>query len=374
MIAVSMMFRYADFVTYLGGSEYELGWIVGIGMFGALAMRFFQGAGIDRYGAGNIWAASVALVVASLMAHLWVDRIDTPLIYVLRILYTTSLAGAFGASITFVSLRAPAHRTGESIGALGSSGFVGMAVGPVIADYLFAQPSAGREAVDRLFLWASAISLVALIATLQARAFGGPRPPANRRSLPMWWLLKRYHPGAILMVGVAMGLAIGIPFYFLRPFTERLGIPGIRGFFLVYASVAFSVRLVCRRLPDRWGVRRTVMLGMLFLTADMLSFLFVHDSWSLLIPATFGGIAHAFVFPAAMTGGSLAFPTRYRGLATTLMLTMFDLGNLVGQPAVGTILRLAERMGWPPYPNDVPERRAADAGGAGDLRRVVSRR
>ena len=290
MIAVSMMFRYADFVTFLGGSEYELGWIVGIGMFGALAMRFFQGAGIDRYEPATFGPLRW-LVVASLIAHLWVDRIDTPLIYVLRILYTTSLAGAFGASITFVSLRAPAPRTGESIGALGSSGFVGMAVGPVIADYLFAQPSAGREAVDRLFIWASVISLVALVATLQARAFGGPRPPANRRSLPMWWLLKRYHPGVILMVGVAMGLAIGIPFYFLRPFTERLGIPGIRGFFLVYASVAFSVRLVCRRLPDRWGVRRTVMLGMAFLIADMLSFLFVHDPWSLLIPATFGGIS-----------------------------------------------------------------------------------
>ena len=166
----------------------------------------------------------------------------------------------------------------------------------------------------------------------------------------MWWLLKRYHPGTILLVGVAMGLAIGIPFYFLSPFAERLGIPGIRGFFLVYASVAFSIRLVCRRLPDRWGVRRTVMLGMLFLMADMLSFLWVHDRWTLLIPATLGGIAHAFVFPAAMTGGSLAFPTRYRGLATTLMLTMFDLGNLVGQPAVGTMLTVAERFGWPPYP------------------------
>jgi hypothetical protein len=51
-----------------------------------------------------------------------------------------------------------------------------------------------------------------------------------------------------------------------------------------------------------------------------------------------------------MTGGSLAFPTRYRGLATTLMLTAFDLGNLLGQPAVGSMLRLADFMGWPPYP------------------------
>jgi MFS family permease len=350
MIGVSLMFRYADFVSYLGGTEFELGWIVGIGMLGALAMRFLQGFGIDRYGAGNIWVASVALVLFSLVAHLWVERVDTLSIYLLRILYTTSLAGAFGASITFVSLRAPAHRTGESIGALGSSGFVGMAVGPAMADYLFAQTDSGRGAVDQMFLWAAAMSLVALIATVQARALGGPRPPVKRRPLPMWWLLRRYHPGAILAVGVAMGLAIGIPFYFLRPFAQQLGIPGIRSFFLVYSGVAFTVRLVGRRLPDRLGVRRTIIVGMLFLTADMLSFLFVHDQWSLMIPAAFGGVAHAFVFPAAMTGGSLAFPTRYRGLATTLMLAMFDLGNLVGQPAVGSLLKLAEHMGWPPYP------------------------
>ena len=43
------LFRYADFVTCLGGSEYELGWIVGVGMLGSIAMRIFQGVGIDRY-------------------------------------------------------------------------------------------------------------------------------------------------------------------------------------------------------------------------------------------------------------------------------------------------------------------------------------
>jgi ABC-type branched-subunit amino acid transport system permease subunit len=63
-----------------------------------------------------------------------------------------------------------------------------------------------------------------------------------------------------------------------------------------------------------------------------------------------GGIAHAFVFPAAMADGSLAFPMRYRGLATTLMLTVFDLGSLIGQPAVGSVIKLAQFMGWPAYP------------------------
>ena len=50
MVGVSLLFRYADFVTLLGGTEFHLGWIVGVGMVGSLAMRLSMGSCIDRYG------------------------------------------------------------------------------------------------------------------------------------------------------------------------------------------------------------------------------------------------------------------------------------------------------------------------------------
>ncbi len=33
-VAAGLNYRYADFVTFLGGSELHLGWIVGVGMVG----------------------------------------------------------------------------------------------------------------------------------------------------------------------------------------------------------------------------------------------------------------------------------------------------------------------------------------------------
>ena len=147
-----------------------------------------------------------------------------------------------------------------------------------------------------------------------------------------------------------MGVGIGIPFSFLRTFAAELGIEGIRSFFLVYAAVAFVVRISCRQLPDQWGVKRTLLLGLSCLAISMVSYLCVTGPRTLLIPAALGGLAHAFVFPAAVAGSSLAFPIWYRGIATTLILTMFDIGSLVGQPAVGSILTLAKRAGWPAYP------------------------
>ena len=61
MVGVALLYRYADFVTGLGGGEYELGWIVGIGMIGSLATRLTIGAGIDRRGPRVVWLGSTAL-------------------------------------------------------------------------------------------------------------------------------------------------------------------------------------------------------------------------------------------------------------------------------------------------------------------------
>ena len=61
-------------------------------------------------------------------------------------------------------------------------------------------------------------------------------------------------------------------------------------------------------------------------------------------------MAHALLFPAVVGGGSGAFPKRYRGLGTTLMLAMLDGGNLIGQPAVGGIIEAAKLLNMPSYP------------------------
>ena len=355
MVSVSMMFRYADFVSVLSqgsdDTEHLLGWIVGIGATGSIAMRMIQGVAIDRLGAGRVWVCSLIAAALTFWSHQFIQQVDTPPIFLIRILFATSVAGAFGASITFVSLRAPEGRIAELIGVLGSSGFIGMAGGPYVADWILRPGQVDLPHIHLLFKTAAAIVVFSAVSAFAANVKASP---ARKRSSlgnrpPAWWLLKRYHPGSILLMGLAMGIGIGIPFNFVRPFSESLDVSGIGPFFLVYAGTAFVVRIFTRTLPDRWGVRPTVTMGMCFLAISMFAYLIAFNRWLLLVPAIFGGIAHAFVFPAAVAGCSVSFPVRYRGLATTLMLGMFDLGNLVGPPTVGTILKLTRDLGLPDY-------------------------
>ncbi len=352
MVCVSVLFRYANFVTLRGGSELTLGLIVGVGMVGALAMRGALGVATDRYGARRVWMASLVVVIISLLGHWALTPLRGPaldaLVYLARILQMVGLAGAFGASLTFISLRAPADRIGEMVGTLGSSGFIGLALGPLLGDLLFAPSEAITNAmVQRMFLAAAGAAALSLLLTYGSTR--GSTPIKQKDRPPMLWLIRRYHPGAVLFCAAAMGIGVMLPHTFLQPYAEQLGIHRIRTFFFVYAATAFAVRIATRRFTDRYGIRFTAQLGFVFLAASMLSFTIVRGELLLALPAALGGISHAFLFPAIIKGGSVSFPIRYRGLATTLVLAMFDLANLVGQPAIGAVVEYAPNLGLPGY-------------------------
>jgi MFS family permease len=108
--------------------------------------------------------------------------------------------------------------------------------------------------------------------------------------------------------------------------------------------------MASRRLPERIGPSRTILLGMAILVVSMLLYLVVRSAWQLAIPAIATGAAHALLFPSIVAGASGGFPARSRGLGTTLILGTFDLGNFLGMPIAGSVVHAARDAGLPPYP------------------------
>jgi len=348
MIALSILVRYADFVTHLGGAEGQLGLIVGVGMVGSLIMRFGQGIGIDRLGAGTVWLWSLVFLVLSLLAHCLIQSATSPSIFLVRILMQTSVAGVFGASITYISRRVPPERMAEIIGTLGTSGFIGILVGPQIADWICSGETIDRGQLNQLFLTSGCLVSISLVAAWGATRGQSIKPV--RRSPNLCALMRRYHPGVVMLVAAAVGAGVSVPNTFLRTYAAEIEIQQIGLFFGTYAITAFAVRMLTRRQFERRGNRIWMMWGLAALACSMLLYLTVRTTWHLMIPGSMAGVAHALLFPAVVAGGSTAFPERYRGLGTTLMLGMFDIGALFGAPAVGGILHFARRFGLPAYP------------------------
>lgn len=360
LVSISLLFRYADFVQSIGGDERDLGWIVGLGTVSAVLFRIYQGTAIDRFGPMLVWVLSLAGLIVSNLLHIGIDDVDGWQVYAIRLLMNLCIAGVFGSWLSFVSLRVPEHKVAEVIGVVGSSGFVGMAIGPVLGDWIFGAGSTIEVKVDMMFYVSAALLCASLVGAISAgfldsveRKANGVSPHRNphQRSGPgIWQLLQKHHPGFLLVVAGVMGMSISIPGTFLRPFAAQLDIEQIKYFFLVYNIVAFGSRVMMRRAPEILGLRNAILLGLFFMALSMVLYSVVDSTAMLVVPAIAGGLAHSFLFPSVVAGGTAFFPKENRGLATSLVLAMYDIGVLVGSPLVGISVTSTRGMNLPEYP------------------------
>ena len=347
-IATALLYRYSDFLTLLGGNEFHLGWIVGVGMIGSLLMRLSLGSCIDNYGTKLVWLGSTLLFAAACFAHLAVVSHTGAAIYVLRVLFCVAVAGIVGASTTFVSKSGPTERMAELVGMLGTSGFLGIVGGTLLGDFLLGSVTVDRHQVEQMFIAAGVLGLLSYpFAWLATRGEVWAKPLGGSSLVSV---LRRHHPGPVLVICVAMGLGLGLPCVFLRTYAADLDIPRIGLFFFVYCVAAIVTRLITRRWPERFGTRRLIVVSMVGLVGAMLLFLPVHREWHLVLPAVGFGCSHAILFPAVIAAGSVTFPARHRGLAMVLVLAAYDVGQLIGAPTAGAVLRYSPSAGLPPYP------------------------
>lgn len=357
---LGILFRYADFITVLGGTEFHLGWIVGVGMVGSFFARIFLGTWIDRYGARPLWIGSLALFVVTCFAHLLITSYAGVAIYALRMFYCCAMAGIIGASMTFIGGRVPEQRLPELIGMLGTAGMVGNVIGAVCGDLLLGVAEITRARVDAMFVVAGLFGVIAVpFAWAATRSESRPSrktQPQRKASAAasanpsLWAIVWRYHPGMVFAVGVAMGVGLGLPGTFLRTYADVLGIQRISLFFFIYAGSAIVVRILTRDWFERFGTRAVILLGTAGMVVSLLLLLPVHAEWHLIVPGVAFGFSQAILYPAIVAAGAVSFPAENRGLATVLVLATWDIGVFVGSPAAGALLQYSPAFGLSPYP------------------------
>ena len=159
---MGLLFRYADFITLLGGTEFHLGWIVGVGMVGSFFMRMALGSWIDRYGTRPLWLGSLLLFAVTCFAHLAIASHTGVAIYLLRISYCCAVAGINGASMTFISKQGPTERLAELVGMLGTAGFMGTVIGALLGDVLLGSVAVDQAGVWQMFIVAGLMGLLAM--------------------------------------------------------------------------------------------------------------------------------------------------------------------------------------------------------------------
>jgi MFS family permease len=271
---------------------------------------------------------ALALVLYTLVASL-------PALVALRLVAGTGEALAFVATATIVNDLAPDERRGEAVSLYSLAIWGGLAVGPVLGE-----AALGNGAYDTVWLAATGCALAAGVVALGlpetrpqvARPVG--RAPLIHRAALL--------PGLVLVFGMIgfAGMAAFVPLY-----ARELGLGGAAPVFALNAAIVIAVRLLGRKIPDRFGPRRAATVAMMLAASGLGVIALVQTPAGLYAGTVVLALGQALVFPALMTIVVATAPPEGRSSAVGSFTACADLGYAIGAISLGAVAATAGYSG-----------------------------
>lgn len=329
------------YIEGLGGSEIEIGVVMGLYSAAGIVCQPLMGAWVDAFGRRPFMRFGTAVVAATELLSLVAG---SPSVFgLVRLVQGVGFSAFFVSSYTMVIDLVPVERRGWALGIYGVAGLSSTALAPLAGEWVVR-----HFGFRALFVMAAALTGVAAalswrIPERRGRIDAVPgRLPSMRGSLEDLLRL----PMAITLL---FGLGSGALFTFMPTFAESLGVTTLALFYTAYAGAAMLVRLAAGGLIDSRGRRAVIVPSMLiqaFATAILaaLGLLLARGTQVPVLPFLFlGGLlaggAHGFLYPglAALVTDATA-PAR-RGKVVGLFSAAVLGGNALGAFVFGFVAR-----------------------------------
>jgi MFS family permease len=307
--------RFAEFA--LGADA--LGFGVALGSFSvvSLILRPIVGWSSDRFGRRPLLIGGAIANVAALALHLVVN--DLLLFTVARGLLGAAEGFFFVAALAAAADIAPDARRGEAISFLSLSLYLGIAIGPPVAEAIFAAGS-----YTAVWIAAASVSAVAVALALLVpeSAPGLSVSPGDRPRRGPLIHPAGIFPGIIILFGL-WGMAGFLTF--LPLYGPELGLDGVGLPLTAYALVVVVLRIVGATWPDRFGAAR-LSSAALAISAVGLTIIGLAPNTVVLMAGTIVfATGVAFTMPALLALAVSRVPPTERGTVVGTATVFLDL-------------------------------------------------
>lgn len=316
----------------LGGDGVAIGFVVGTFFVATLLARPLAGRLGDERGRRVVLVGGAAVMAAAIAAFPLASNVVS--LAVLRFIQGAGEAAFYVAAATAVTDLVPASRRGQAVSYFSGALYGGIAIGPLVGEWVL-----GDGGYSRVWVLAAGLGAVAAVLSLGLRE--GPRPV---RSGPRPRLV---HPAG-LMPGSAFGLGtFGYAAFaaFMPLYAPSLGLKGSAPVFGLYAGLTLLGRLFGARIPDRLGPSTTARAGLVTMAVGMA----ILGAWHT-IPGLWTGTAvfaagNAFMFPALLSLALDAAPEGERAAVVGTVVAFFDLGQGAGALLLGPLVAVSGYTG-----------------------------
>lgn len=323
----------------LGQSTAMTGFMMGLASATALLSRVFAGPMADERGRKPVMHLGLMFCLLAGLFYLPQQGLWT--LTLARLLHGAGEGFLLTAGVAWTVDLAPPHARAQRLGLLASGVWGGLSLGPVIGAMLGTMFHVG------LFVAASVTPLVLLVFLLPntkpvtgAKVEGGTAREESR--------LAKLFPRPALLPGVLLGLAnfswaalSGFLVLYLRHGSSPVNGTKVLSCFAL--TVLFG-RTAMGSLPDRWGPRRTLLIGLSCIAAGL--------AWLAWLPwpvtaygaAILIGTGYSFPWPSLAVIVTGKVPAETRASALGVLTAMNDLFVAVAGPLLGWV---ATHLGFP---------------------------
>ncbi|MBO1005698.1 MFS transporter [Pseudogracilibacillus auburnensis] len=333
LMTVAMLFLFTSFymlyptlplfIKQIGGNESQVGLAMGMFMLSAVVLRPLIGGLLDRFGRRPFIVWGLVFFAVAMYMYEWVGGIFT--LMALRILHGMSWGVSTTSILTAITDMIPSNRRGEGLGWSGMAMTLAMAVGPLVGIWVSESLS-----YKTMFLFATALSAVALLLTFGAKIPYQPKPGARRIEI----FEKSVLPVTITVF--FLFIAYGGITTFVPLFANSIHVNS-GNFFLVYALTLVFIRPFAGKLSDKFGETFIIVPALVITILALIVLGWSTGLFEVLLSAVLYGIGFGSAQPALQAATlRLVHPER-TGVANASFTTATDLGIGLGAIMLGWV-------------------------------------
>ena len=318
----------------LGTSKATAGLVVSSMSLAAIVVRPFAGAFVDRYGRRPLLIVGPAVTLASAFGLMVFESVAAVL--VLRLLQGAGSAIAYSGASPTVADVAPVSRRAAMLALYSLFFYIGIAVGPFVAEFLIADY--GYQSVWWAVAGCTAVGLV--VAFFVPETGGGRREPVR---LP--WRHRIFHPSTTRpgVVWFCIGTGWASVASFLALYARDIGLDSSEGLFLTLALTVMATRFFAGGLADTLGRMQVAVPSVALVTLGTAVLAAFRTPVFAVVGLVLFGVGFSGAFPALFAIVVDEAPEQERGTAMSSFNLYYDIGAPIGGYGVG---ELVDRAGF----------------------------
>lgn len=313
----------------LGADALGFGLSIGSFAIASLLLRPVVGWSSDRYGRRPLLIGGSLVTIVGLLLH--VVAADLLVFTIARCALGAGEAFFFVAALAAASDIAPEERRGEALSYLSLSLYLGIAIGPPVAEWVFRMGS-----YTAVWIVAAVVAGVAVVLSLLVPE-SAPLATTDRPQRSVRGML--IHPAGVLPgVVILLGLwGMAGFFTYLPLYTPEVGMDGAGLPLTAYALVVIVLRIVGATWPDRFGAARLSGVALAISAIGLAVIGLIPTSLGLMLGTVVFASGVAFTMPALLSLAVSRVPATERGMVVGTATVFLDLAFGVAPVVLGFV-------------------------------------